>query len=162
MTHSSQAAVSKGTFAASCCWAQFVHSSCTSLCFYVTGPEKTLPKDSVCMTLLTVPLAAASLCPALSSRCVLRIETSFKMARWDQFPGHRQEDRGIKEVRRATGVSSQHLHSLCTLYYCSSWVSMCSSYSIYSVCVCGRHFWLFLTSSNDYLVRIRVWASWDR
>lgn len=44
--------------------------------------------------------------PPLSSSCVLRIETSFKMACWDQFPGSRQEGGDIKEVRRVTGVSS--------------------------------------------------------
>ncbi len=37
--------------------------------------------------------------PPLSSRCILGIETSSKMARWDWFPGHRQEEN--REMRRA-------------------------------------------------------------
>lgn len=35
----------------------------------------------------------------LSSWCILRIDTSFSMSYWDWFPGHRQQDRGSKEVQ---------------------------------------------------------------
>lgn len=132
MMHSSWAKVSKGSL--SCRWAQFVHSNCASLRFYVTGHESTSAKDSACVSLLSAPPAAALLHPSLSSRCILRIETSFKMACWDQFSGHRQEDSGIKEVRRATGVSPPNTSILSAA--CSS-VQQFSTCSSCSVCGCG-------------------------
>lgn len=66
---------------------------------------------------------------------VLRIETSFKMACWDQFPGPRQEDGDIKEVRRVTGVSSPNtsiLSAPCLQLISRRCVCLC-------VCLCIRY-----------------------
>lgn len=54
------------------------------------GNKKIFNNWFTCMSSSKPPLAFAPLFP----RCVLEIETFSTMARWDQFPGSRQEDGG--------------------------------------------------------------------
>lgn len=89
----------------------FIYSICMSRLCYVTGTKKKFCKGYTWAALLI----ASSLLTRLSCILILEIKASFKKMRWNQFPGHRQEDDGERrrrDIRRAKEKNKETIKNL--------------------------------------------------
>lgn len=82
--------------------------SCVTPLLYVTGTKKTNAKHTLVHPCSLLLHQASSLLAPFSLRCILGIETSFKMACWDRFLGHRQEAQN-RQMKRSWACENKHL-----------------------------------------------------